>query len=479
MNNSMAFSMPFFNKIAVSVLLCTVFFLSCKENTILPSSLIPPVDNINTFAKDTFTIITHNVYQDSILTGGKRNSTQVSNSPNLFHALGTITSDPSFGKTNANIHIEVLPPVTNFSFKTNFAGTTRTIDSIVLAIPFKTAYGDTNIVSNISQNFKVFRSLKSFHRDSAQFEFTKDSFENMVIAQKTLNYAQIKDSQFVNGVKVIPQLRFLLNQDFIDSLENQIDLGANGAASDFSKFLNWWKGFYIQADSLNGNALYYFNTYSARMNIYYRYTNTSGQLDTVVDVFSFDPNNCNRFNNITRNYTGTVVQNFLNSTAPLGDSILFLQNEPGMAALISMPYITDFENVIVNKAELFFYSISPYGNFSDTLRYGTIPRLQIFQTDTNQVDNVIADYAIFGSNIVDGKYDKVSLGAFTFTRYKFAVTYSIQRIISEKNRNFRFKIMGLNNGFPGAYRVMLGGSSTTTPYVKPQLKIIYTKIIKN
>lgn len=475
----MAFSSPFSYRIVVAVLFLNVFFIACKENTILPSSLIPPVDNINTFAKDTFTIITNNVYQDSILTGGKRNSTQVSNSPNLFHALGTITSDPSFGKTNANIHLEVLPPVTNFAFKTNFAGTNRTIDSIVLAIPFKTAYGDTNMVSNIPQNFKVFRSIKSFHRDSAQFEFTKDSFENTLLAQTTLNYSQLKDSHLVNGVKVVPQIRFALSKAFRDSLEAQVDLGANGAAADFSKFLSWWKGFYIQADSLNGNALYYLNTYSARMNIYYRYTNTSGKQDTVVDVFSFDPNNCNRFNNITRNYAGTVAQNFINSTAPLGDSILFLQNEPGMAALISMPYITQFENVVVNKAELFFYSISPYANFSDTIKYGTIPRLQIFQTDTNQVDNVIADYAVFGSNIVDGTYEKVSFGPFMVTRYKFAVTYSIQRIISEKNTNFRFKIMGLNNGFPGAYRVMLGGSSTTMPYVKPQLKIIYTKIIKN
>jgi hypothetical protein len=39
--------------------------------------------------------------------------------------------------------------------------------------------------------------------------------------------------------------------------------------------------------------------------------------------------------------------------------------------------------------------------------------------------------------------------------------------------------MGLNNGFPGAYRVMLSwNKSSNTAGVKPQLKIIYTKIIK-
>jgi hypothetical protein len=289
MKNSMTFFSPFLNKYSIGILFGVVLFSACKENTILPSDLIPSVDNINTFAQDTFTIITNNVYQDSMLTGGKRNSSQVSSSPGLYHALGTITSDPVFGKTYANIHVEVLPPVANFSFKTNATGTTRTIDSIILSIPFKSAYGDTNAASNISQNFKLFRSIKKFSRDSAQYEFTRDSFDNKLLDQQSLSFATLKDSVLVNGVKLVPQLRFSLDQWFIDSLETQVDLGANGAAADFSKFLDWWKGFYIQADSLNGNALYYLNTYGTRLNIYYRYTNSDLKLDTVVDVFSFVP----------------------------------------------------------------------------------------------------------------------------------------------------------------------------------------------
>lgn len=459
-------------------LLCSVLLTACKENVVLPSTLVPPVDNINTFSQDTFSLITQNIYQDSILTGGLRNSSQVSSSVSLFHALGTITSDPIFGKTNANIHVEVLPPVANFTFKT---GTNRTIDSIVLAIPLQGAYGDTTLSGNISQNFKVFRSLKSFPRSEAQYEFTKDSFDNVVIGQRTINFNELNDSVLVGNTKLVPQLRIPLNSDFIDSLETQIDLGANGAAADFTRFLAWWKGFYIQADSLNGNTLYYLNTYATRLNIYYRYTNVNAQPDTAVDVFSFDPNNCNRFNHITRNYSGKVTQNFLTQVNPLGDSVLFLQSEPGMAATIRMPYLHQFSNVIVNQAELSFISVSPYGTpFQDTAKYGPIPRLQIFQTDTNSTgaDNVIPDYSLFGTNIVDGKVSEYKIAGLTFTRYKFAVTYAVQRLISEKNANFRFKIMGLNNGYPGAYRVMLGGNTMQAQYVQPKLKIIYTKIIK-
>jgi hypothetical protein len=59
----------------------------------------------------------------------------------------------------------------------------------------------------------------------------------------------------VSGVKLIPQIRFVLPAWFSDSLEAQMTLGTNGAFADFSKFLAWWKGFYIQADSANGNTL--------------------------------------------------------------------------------------------------------------------------------------------------------------------------------------------------------------------------------
>lgn len=473
MNNSQTFSSPFLHKLGVLSLITIVFFSACRENTILPSDLIPPIDNINTFSHDTFTIITNNVYQDSILTGGKRNSTQISSSPNLFHALGTITNDPIFGKTHANIHVEVLPPVPNFSFK---SGTNRVIDSVVLSIPYRATYGDT--INNSTQTFKLFRSIGTFSKDSAQFEFTKDTIDNTLMSQVAVNLKTMKtDSPLVSGVKLIPQIRFVLPAWFSDSLEAQMTLGTNGAFADFSKYLAWWKGFYIQADSTNGNTIGFFDTYRTKLNIYYRYINTSAQPDTAVDVFAFDPNICNRFNTITRNYTGKIVQNFINSTAPAGDSVLFLQNEPGMSALISMPYLPSFENVIVNKAELIFYAVS-YNNFTDTLMYGTIPRLQIFQTDTVGVDNVIPDYNVFGSNIVDGKATQYSINGITFTQYKFAVTYSIQRLISEKNTNFRFKIMGLNNGYPAAYRVILAGNKSSNPLVKPQLKIIYTKIIK-
>lgn len=166
------------------------FFYSCKENVILPSDVIPQIDNINTFGSDTFTLHTHTIYQDSLQTGGLWKNNRVASSALFYHALGTIASDPVFGKTVAGIYLQVLPPTINFQFKTNASGTQRTIDSVILVLPYKAVYGDT--IGSSMQTYNVYRSLKSFSRDSAQFELTKDSIDyNRLLSSLQVNLATL------------------------------------------------------------------------------------------------------------------------------------------------------------------------------------------------------------------------------------------------------------------------------------------------
>lgn len=460
------------------ILIASVVLNSCKENTILPSTLVPTIDNIYTFGSDTFSVLTHNIYQDSMLTGGMRGTVRVSNSASLYHALGTITSDPVFGKTHASIHVEVLPPVANFAFKTNAPGTSRIIDSVVLSIPYRGSYGDT-LSSNL-QTLKVYRSLKQFSRDSAQYEFTKDSIDyTKLIATKTVDFKTLgTDSPLVGNIKLQPQVRFQLATWFTDSLQAQVDLGANGAAADFSKFLDWWRGFAIVPDTNNGSALGYFDTYNTRMYIYYRYTNTNNAADTTVDVFSFDPNNCNRFNTINHNYNGALAQKQLASGKPNGDSVLFVQTDPGIVAQVSLPYLANFENVVVNKAELIFTAVSPYYNWMDTLLYGATPRMQIIGSDSVGNDFVLGEYATFGANFVDGSQKTVIVNGLNAIQYKFIITQTIQNLISQKNTNFRLKISGSNSARPASYRMLLRGSGSQSTEWKPKLNLIYTILKK-
>jgi len=462
------------------ILFFVISFWGCKENTILPRDLVPAVDNINTF-DSSFDLITHTLYQDSFLTGGYRSGLQLSSSATYYTACGTILSDPSFGKTVAAMHVEVLPAVPNFTFKA--ATTAMTIDSVVLSMPFKMAYGDTNATAG-TQTFKLYRSIKTgteLSRDSAQYEFTKDSFDAAnPLASLSVDFNTISsDSPLVAGLHQQPQLRFLLPKWFGDSVKAQVSLGATGALATYSGFLSWWKGFAIVPDSTTGRTLGYFDSYRTRLTFYYRYPKTGGGEDTVNDVFSFDPYYCNRFNTITHNYTGSLSASFINTQSSLGDSLLFLQNEPGLVNVFHVPGILQLPNVIVNRAELVFTG-APIQNWSDTLAYSPLARLQIFRTDTTgNNDKVAEDYAQFNSSAyVDGKRSNVVIGGLTYPQYKFTVTYSIQKIISQKDSTFRFKIMGANQGYPAAYRSILCGSGSKQIETKPVLNLIYTKINK-
>ncbi len=463
--------------ISVCVLCVSLILNGCKENTILPPDLVPPIDNINTFQDFSTEIITENVYQDSLITGGMGKSSRVSSASSFYHALGTIELDPIFGKTTASFHVEVIPSVANFQFKAQQIGTQRTIDSIVLSIPYKTSYGDTLYPS--SQKFTVYRSLKAFSRDSAQYEFTQDVVDySKPLGSQTVNFQNFRiDSPIVGTTKAIPQIRFKMASWFIDSLQAQVDSASNGAAANYTKFLEWWKGFSVQPEANNGSTLGFFNTYGTRLNVYYRYTNTSGFADTTVDVLGFDPSYCNRFNTILRDYSGTVVQNFMGNTSANGDSVLFIQNEPGMAALIRFPSITNLDNRIVNKAELIFTSVSPFA-FDFNQIYGLVPRMQIFKTDASGNDAIPAEYSSFGAGYVDGNTYTSAVNGKTITQYKFNLTQTFQQVISQKDTTFRLKIMGLNIGIPGAYRVMLRGSGSQASEFKPTLNLIYTKLDK-
>lgn len=444
----------------------TVTFFGCHEKTILPPDLVPPIDNIHTFESDTFSLISRTVYQDSILTGGSNGVVGVYNNPSFYHALGTIHDNANFGFTRASFHVEVLPPTSNYTNK----GYEPIFDSIVLAIPFKATFGDT--LKDEDQSFLVYRSLKSFPKTEAQFEFTKDSFnQSQPVGSYVMNYASFRkdtNNKFI---------RIKLASWFADSLKAQIDsLNVGGATSSYDKFLAWWKGFYVTAISAQGSCLGYFNTYGTRMYLYYRYYSDTAKtdVDTTIDVFSFDPNFCNRFNYIERRYPGSLANNFLNTSTSGGDSLCFAQNLPGLATEIRFPNLAQFPRCLVNKAELHLYSDRPISEMNDTLPYGIIPRLQVFKV-VDSSDRIISEYSSFSPTFVNGKRDTITVNGEKYLHYKVMLTETVQNLIAQKDTGLRLKFMGLTDVYPGAFGTRWKGSGSKVSYLKPRLYMIYTK----
>ena len=76
-----------------------IFYTACTRisTTEIGTGLIPAVDGINTF-DTTFDLVTDNIAFDTIRTSKYQEQ-----------ALGYISNDPIFGKTQANLNIEVKP----------------------------------------------------------------------------------------------------------------------------------------------------------------------------------------------------------------------------------------------------------------------------------------------------------------------------------------------------------------------------------
>lgn len=452
---------------ACCVLLFGLSWSGCKENTILPTDLVPVVDNIHTFQADSFTLYTNTIYQDSILTGGTLGSVSVSNNASFYHALGAIVNHPEFGYTHASFHVEILPPSSNYTHK----GYDPIFDSVVLSVPFVTTFGDSN--SGPDQSILVYRSLKSFPKSSAQYESTQDSFEvSQPIGSYTINFGKFKKDT------TNKTMRIKLAPWFADSLKAQMDLlSSGGATSSYEKFLDWWRGFYVTSISNQGSTLGYFNTYGTRLYVYYRHYKDTAHtdIDTTIDVFSFDPSYCNRFNHIERRYAGSTANNYLNSGAVLGDSTLHIQNLPGLATIVKFPYLPESQNVLINRAVLTFYTSLPLTGMVDTLSYGMIPRFQLFRVDQG-VDKIISEYASLGAGFIDAKRKEVTVYGEKYLQYNIYLSESIQNLISGRDTTFRLKIMGLSDNYPGAYGSILKGSSSKMDSLRPKLNVIYTKI---
>jgi hypothetical protein len=115
---------------------------------VIGSDLIPAIDNVTTFA-DTF-----------LIEAGRENnidSTKLSRSE--LHVLGNINNDPVFGKTKADIFVQLKPASYPYYFGNpndtiNPAKNTNThFDSAFLCLSYTAFYGDTTR----AQHFKVYQ----------------------------------------------------------------------------------------------------------------------------------------------------------------------------------------------------------------------------------------------------------------------------------------------------------------------------------
>ena len=478
------------------------------DTTLLGADLLPAVDNISTFA-DTLTIIGSR--------GVNIDTTKLNRSET--HVLGAITNDPIFGKTKADIFLQLKPSFFPYFFG-NVLDTINPMqkasthfDSAFLCLSYTGFYGD----STKAQQFKVYQLDENTGNfvDTAAYmlSFKPDKpYLGNLIGQATIYQPDLKNFIYFNNSKkdsVTKQIRIKLSNAFLQSFATR-DSGFNKPNNAFyndTTFLNKYKGFAVVSNNGNGaNGLFYVKLTDAatRLEVHYVASN-AGKLDTAFSSFPLSLGSLSTLsasanaNAITRD---TASSEF--TTAP-NPNALYIQSAPGSAINLSIPALSTLTNRIIHRAEIILEQIpGTFGNdifaapqylyldlIDDTsaikkykpIYYDLSPNAPYYPDNTTSSSFFPAagiDYSYFGGflrNTTD------ALGTRSF--YSFNVTRYVQNVITKGGINYKMRVYApynLNyNGYNLTYknnlafgRVKIGNGNNAN--YKLRMRIVYSKL---
>ncbi len=480
---------------AVLITAFAVLFSACRkinEFSDVGGGLIPPIDNINTFDtslqvqvfNDTFGILT-----DSLRIGSDDR-----------HFLGQISNDPIFGRTNAELYLELKPGLSDFFTNGTYPFGRKdslVLDSVVLVLGYGERYGD----STIPQTINVYELNQAFKLDSSY-----------LVRQQPLSYgAQLNPggqlifpSRLDDSVKVFRdttagQMRIKLDTNFARRMMNYDT--SNAYRSD-SAFKTYFKGFAVRSVG-SGNAIIGIDMKSAntKLAFYYKLPKRSGSLDsTSVTYFTFY-SQCKSANYVKRDYAGSPVAAAAGVTVQA--PIAYIQNSPGTYASIKIPDLPALSNRVVHRAELIVEQVydpsdqlftPPSDLFLDAFdpaitgnnKYRTFP----FSLDLSPSSGFdLQGFGVRPLNAIDPFGNPIKVWKFNLSRYIQHIVNGTQtsydmRLYAPLTIAVKTKSLGITGDFDvtGAYvgssiangRVRVGGGNHPTQRMR--LRIVYSKL---
>jgi hypothetical protein len=454
---------------AVAVLSASLFFSACKENTIIPTNVVPDVDNIRVFA-DTLDLHTRSVADDTAIT-----SLYVSGVP-IYLGAGAITGDLFFGELQERFYFQVRPPQDNY----NFDEAKYQADSAILILPYGGfSYGDTSNSAG-TQTFTASRVLSSedFYLDTIFYAHSADrAVDPTPMGKTTVSLRDLVRSKYdstrVGNTKRSPHVRIRLTEAIMNEL-------IGPTYTNTTSFISAFRGIQISTEK-TGNTIPYFlmngsDLYStAGVLVYYHTINSGGGItDTLTVSYPFDPSKNAFYNKIVRNLDGTPAKAFLNSTA-ISDNTILITSPPGAAADIRIVNFGHIPTCVVNRAELVITQISSPmdGIFAPPVR--VYPK----GVDASGATYTIADRYPLSSTtalaFIDGNLRSANLGGVVVNQYVLNIPREMERAIADKKKELRLRING-TQGYPGAFRLVAGGSTYSRPQYQARLNIVYTKL---
>jgi Domain of unknown function (DUF4270) len=503
----------FILKLYIPVSAIIFFGWSCTklDTTNLGGDLIPIVDNVNTFADTLDITTTQSIFADTTRT-------------NLLndHILGTISNDPLFGTTKADIYLQLKPSF--YPFRYGNLGDTLTgfgagLDSVVLCIGYKGYWGDNAQLQNLvvkqidDRNFSdstQILDLATYIPNARSINYKPNTIGGN-IGSAFVDIRRLKDTipvggslLAVNKEKVTNQIRIKLSPSYAAGIFGNDTSSVNPLTSD-SNFRRIYHGLAVLANG-GGNALMYtsLNDVNTRLEVHYRKRN-AGKVDTVFSSFRMVTSGSNSVrlsaaaNNVTRNRSGFPVEN------PTAGE-LYLQTTPGTYVNLNIPEIGTLSNRIIHRAEIIIQQIPNHPIYDTMFRVPDYLYLDL--VDTSATPNWKPIYYDLNPNtfydpdlplsmfpnqidyLYYGAYRKDKLDQFgnPIRYYNINVTRHMQRIVTNHTPNYTFRLFApyvINypkfpfGVIPYPNNIALGRAkigSGTNPNYKMILRYIYSKI---
>jgi len=373
-----------------SFCLSLLILFSCNDPSILGSELLEE-DQFDLQFSDDFRIEASTVEGDPILA--------YNSGPLVVNfQLGRI-DEPIFGEYNSTVFMEFE---LNADLKPEF-GDGATLDSAVIILPFSgfNTYGgalgrefEVDLL-RIQENISGFDSLSTNTEIATEFletvTFTVDSSDVEVINHVT------GELDTLDG-----HIRIAVPQALADEIFNAPNPDSTFSTDD--NFQDFFSGIALRptanTDGMIGTQLLTPNTINASMQFFHH----NPSVDTSFYLFPVGTFSVKTVN-FNHDYNGSVVGDFIEQGTTGGDSLLFLQSMEGTNIELEFTNLADFQDIVVNRAELVFSLDSIFGD--DLESYPPIEQLEL-----NQI-------------LEDGTSQRVDDLEFLFLTRDFAETFSL------------------------------------------------------
>jgi len=386
-----------------------------------------------------------------------------------YNLLGAF-NDPVFGKTIADFACQYrLSGYPEFS-------KIEQIDSLVLILGYKEVYGDIST----PQHLKVYELASDIPFDDKFYQNVdlKGISKGEVLAEKYYTPKFRKDSlsNLYGSTKRIPndtvtqEISFKLSTTLINKL-----LAADTTInSNNDKFLNYFKGLYIEASDLNqGGSL--MKIEGSVLEMYFR---NPAVTDTVFDYKN--NSNASRVSRFVHDYTNAKFAAHINSQQ-VQDSLIYVQTTGGIRSKIYIPDLgiwsklipkykdnPDTTHLTINKAELIFTVDT---TFSQPWTFKPSEQLVlsvIGKTESGKDTIFLPSDHTFSPTYYDGTYNLKD------RTYRFNIAQHIQDVIKKKDgkQNYGFYLETAYKNSTSR-RVVLKGATSKTGI---RLEVTYSKV---